>query len=324
MCGQGNTLWPLPTLRYGGFMKSYLIRRVLQVIPVMFLITIIVFCLVYVAGDPVSMMLPLDAPPEQAAALRTALGVDRPLIVQYGSFLGRLMKGDFGDSFRYKSSALDIVLERIPATFELAFYSMIFATIIAIPMGVWSATRKNSILDLFITGVSVLGRAMPNFWLGIMLILVLSVNFKMLPVSGRGTWRHMVLPALSLGLAIAAEMTRLIRSSMLEILQQDFIKTAKSKGVKNFLVIYKHAFTNCLIPVITIMAVQISELLGGAFITEAVFAWPGIGQLIVQAVNGRDMAILQAAIFVVAVMVIIINFLADILYSIVDPRVKFK
>lgn len=309
---------------WGGFMKNYLIKQLLQIVPVLFLITLIVFCLVYIVGDPVSMMLPLDAPPEQVAALRSALGVDRPLIVQYASFLGRLVKGDFGDSFRYKSPALEIVLERIPATLQLAFYSMIFATITAIPMGIWSATRKNSILDLFITGASVLGRAMPSFWLGIMLVLVLSVNFQIFPVSGRGTWVHMVLPALTLGVAIAAEMTRLIRSSMLEILQQDFIKTAKSKGIKDYLVIYKHAFTNSLIPVITIMAVQISQLVGGALVVETVFAWPGLGQLFVQAVNGRDMAIIQAAVFVVAIMVITINFLADILYSIVDPRVKYK
>lgn len=305
-------------------MKNYLIKQLLQIVPVLLLITLIVFCLVYVVGDPVSMMLPLDAPPEQVAALRSALGVDRPLITQYISFLGRLLKGDFGNSFRYKSPALDIVLERIPATLELSFYSMLCATVIAIPMGIWSATRKNSILDLFVTGTSVLGRAMPGFWLGIMLVLILSVNFQIFPVSGRGTWQHLVLPALTLGLSIAAEMTRLIRSSMLEILQQDFIKTAKSKGVKDYLVIYKHAFTNSLIPVITIMAVQISQLVGGALVVETVFAWPGLGQLFVQAVNGRDMAILQAAIFVVAIMVIIINFMADILYSIVDPRVKFK
>jgi peptide/nickel transport system permease protein len=305
-------------------MKNYLIKRLMQIIPVLFLITLIVFCLVYVAGDPVSMMLPLDAPPEQVEALRAELGVDRPLAVQYISFLGRLSKGEFGDSFRYKSPALEIVLERIPATLELAFYAMIFATIIAIPMGIWSATKKNSILDIFITGTSVLGRAMPSFWLGIMLMLILSVNYQIFPVSGRGTWQHMVLPALTLGVSIAAEMTRLIRSSMLEIMHQDFIKTAKSKGLRDFYVIYKHAFTNSLIPVITIMALQTSHLVGGALITETVFAWPGLGQLFVQAVNGRDMAILQAAIFVVAIMVIIINFLSDILYSVVDPRVKFK
>lgn len=305
-------------------MKQYLIKRLLQIIPVLFIITFIVFCMVYVAGDPTAMMLPLDAPDEQVAALRESLGLDRSLIEQYISFLGRLLKGDFGESFRYREPALGIVLERIPATLELTAASMLFATIIAIPMGIWSATRQNTFIDLFITGTSVLGKAMPGFWLGIMLMLFLAVNNQILPVSGRGTLANLVLPGLTLGVGLAAEMTRLIRSNMLEILGQDYIKTAKSKGLSDRIVIYKHAFMNSLIPVITIMAVQTSHLVGGALTTEAVFAWPGLGQLIVQAANGRDMAILQAAIFIVAIMVIIINFVADFLYCLVDPRVKLK
>ncbi|MGB4181949.1 MAG: ABC transporter permease [Dethiobacteria bacterium] len=305
-------------------MINYLCRRFLQIVPVLFLITLIVFCLVYVAGDPVSLMLPLDAPPEQFEALRSSLGLDRPLPVQYLSFLSRLARGDFGESFRYKQPALDIVIERIPATLELALVSMIFATIISIPMGIWSATRKDTVIDIFITGLSVLGKAMPGFWLGIMLILLFAVNTQIFPVSGRGTLMHLVLPALTLSVSLAAEMTRLTRSSIIEILSQDYIRTARSKGVNNFSVICKHAFKNCLIPLITIMAVQTSQLVGGALVIEAVFAWPGLGQLIVQAANARDMAILQAAVFIVALMVICINFLADILYTLVDPRVTLK
>ncbi len=305
-------------------MKSYLVKRTFQIIPVLFLITLIVFCMVYVAGDPVSMMLPLDAPQEQVVALRASLGLDQPLLTQYGRFLARLAHGDFGDSFRYKEPALGIVLERIPATLELCGISMLFAVIIAIPMGIWSAIKKNTFVDIFISGTSVLGRAMPGFWLGIMLVLLLSVNNQVFPVSGRGTLAHLVLPALTLGVSIAAEMTRLIRSSMIETLGQDYIKSARSKGLGSFVVIVKHAFKNVLIPVITIMAVQISHLLGGAFTVEAVFAWPGIGQLIVQASNGRDMAILQAAILVISVMVILINFIADLLNCLVGPRIKLK
>ena len=305
-------------------MKRYLIKRLLQIIPVLFIITFIVFCMVYVAGDPTAMMLPLDAPDEQVAALRESLGLDRPLIEQYISFLGRLLRGDFGESFRYREPALGIVLERIPATLELTAASMLLATLIAIPMGIWSATRQNTFIDLFITGTSVLGKAMPGFWLGIMLMLFLAVNNQILPVSGRETLANLVLPGLTLGVGLAAEMTRLIRSNMLEILGQDYIKTAKSKGLSDRVVIYKHALKNSLIPVITIMAVQTSHLVGGALTIEAVFAWPGLGQLIVQAANGRDMAILQAAIFIVAIMVIIINFVADFLYCLVDPRVKLK
>ncbi|MCV0378337.1 ABC transporter permease [Nitratireductor sp.] len=303
-------------------MKKYILKQLFQIVPVLFIITFIVFCLVYVAGDPVSMMLPLDAPPEQIASLRAKLGLDQPLMVQYFTYMGNLLQGDFGNSFRYSQPALEIVLERVPATLELAFSSMLVATVLAVPLGIWSATSRNSALDLLITGGSVLGKAMPNFWLGIMLILLLAVTFRVFPVSGRGGWQHLVLPSITMGTAIAAEMTRLIRSSMLEILEQDYVKTARSKGISSFLVVYKHAFRNALIPVITIMALQTSHLVGGALITESVFAWPGLGQLIVQAVNGRDMAILQAAIIITAFMVIAINMMADLLYRVVDPRIQ--
>lgn len=306
----------------GREMKKYILKQLFQIVPVLFIITFIVFCLVYVAGDPVSMMLPLDAPPEQIASLRAKLGLDQPLMVQYFTYMGNLLQGDFGNSFRYGQPALEIVLERVPATLELAFSSMLVATVLAVPLGIWSATSRNSALDLLITGGSVLGKAMPNFWLGIMLILLLAVTFRVFPVSGRGGWQHLVLPSITMGTAIAAEMTRLIRSSMLEILEQDYVKTARSKGISNFLVVYKHAFRNALIPVITIMALQTSHLVGGALITESVFAWPGLGQLIVQAVNGRDMAILQAAIIITAFMVIAINMMADLLYRVVDPRIQ--
>lgn len=305
-------------------MRQYLFKTILQIIPVLFLITIIVFLLVHASGDPVSLMLPDTATDEDRQNLTAALGLDRPLIQQYFTFLGNLLQGDFGKSFRYDEAALPIVLDRLPATFELAFAAMIVANVIAIPLGIISATRRNSLLDLFATGAAVLGKAMPHFWLGIMFILLFSVKLGMFPVSGRGTFAHLVLPAITLGSGIAAEMTRLIRSSMLEILGQDYIRTARSKGLREKIVIYKHAFRNSMIPVITIMALQISSLISGAIITEAIFAWPGMGQLIVQAVNTRDMAIVQAAVFVIAVVVIISNTVADILYRVLDPRIKFN
>lgn len=303
-------------------MNSYLLRRIAQTVPTLLLITLIVFVLVYVTGDPVSMMLPLDAPQKQVDALRIALGVDQPLWQQYFQFLGRLVQGDFGESFRYRQPALGLVIERLPATLELAGMSMLIAVVIAVPLGIWSAVRKGTAIDFFVTGFSALGKAMPSFWLGIVLVLMLAVSYQIFPVSGRGTLTHLVLPAATLGLSVATEMTRLIRSSMLEILSQDYIRTARSKGVRNALVTYKHALINALNPVITIMALQISGLVGGALTVEVVFAWPGMGQLIVQAANGRDMAVLQAAIFVIALMVIIVNLLADILYVVVDPRIK--
>jgi peptide/nickel transport system permease protein len=305
-------------------MKKFLIRRLLQIIPVLFIISFVVFALVHVAGDPVALMLPEDATEEDIRILREALNLDKPFLVQYGTYVLNMLQGNFGESFKYGQEALPIVLERLPATLELAAASMIVATIIAIPLGIWSATKQNSFLDLFATGGAVLGKAMPNFWLGIMLILLLAVNYQIFPVSGRGTLTHLVLPAITLGTGVAAEMTRLIRSSMIEILHQDYVRTARSKGVRDSIVTYKHAFRNSLIPVVTIMALQTSSLVGGALITETVFSWPGLGQLLVQAVNSRDMAIVQAAVFVIAFMVIGMNLMADIIYRLLDPRIKYN
>lgn len=304
-------------------MKKYLIRRILQIIPVLFLVSLFVFALVYVAGDPVALMLPEDATPEEKEVLREALGLDKPFVVQYANFVGDLLQGNFGKSFRYGQEALPIVLERIPATLQLAFTSMVIATLIAVPMGIWSATKRNTFIDLVASGGSVLGKAMPNFWLGIMLILLLAVNYQIFPVSGRGTMLHLVLPSITLGTSVAAEMTRLIRSSMVETLSQDYVRTARSKGVRDSLVVYKHAFRNALVPVITITFLQMSSLVGGALITEVVFSWPGLGQLLVQSIYGKDMAVVQAAIFVVAFMIIIINLIADILYRVLDPRIQY-
>ncbi len=304
--------------------RQFFVKSIMQFIPVLFLISLIVFLLVHVSGDPVTLMLPDTATDEDHGALTAALGLDQPLYVQYFKFMAQLVQGDFGNSFRYHQPALPIVLDRLPATFELAAAAMLVATVIAIPLGIISATKRNSFWDVFATGAAVLGKAMPHFWLGIMFILLFSVNLGMFPVSGRGTLLHLVLPAVTLGTGIAAEMTRLIRSSMLEILGQDYIRTARSKGVAEKLVIYKHAFRNSLIPVVTIMALQISTLISGALITETIYAWPGMGQLIIQAVNTRDMAIVQAAVFVIAFLVILSNMLADLVYRLLDPRIKFN
>lgn len=276
------------------------------------------------AGDPVALMLPEDASESDREALRTALGLNDPFFIQYIRFLIDLGQGNFGTSFRYNQAALPLVLERLPATLELAAASMVIATLMAIPLGIYSARKQNSLVDLFITGGSVLGKAMPNFWLGILLILLFAVNTQVFPVSGRGTLMHLILPAITLGTGIAAEMTRLIRSSMLEILNQDYIRTAKSKGVSNSILVYKHAFRNSLIPVVTIMGLQISHLVSGALITESVFSWPGLGQLLVQAVNGRDMAVVQAAVFIIAVLVIIVTLITDIIYRLLDPRIHYS
>lgn len=309
----------------GGYLLgNYLVQRLLQIIPVLLIITFVVFTLVYVAGDPVSLMLPEDASPADREALREALGLNEPFLHQYIQFVTDITRGNFGTSFRYNQEALPLVLERLPATFELAIASMVVATIISIPLGIYSARKRNSFTDIFITGSSVLGKAMPNFWLGIMLILFLAVNYTIFPVSGRGTLMHLVLPAITLGTGIAAEMTRLIRSSMLDILGEDYIRTATSKGLSEGKVVFKHAFRNSLISVVTIIGLQVTHLVSGALITETVFSWPGLGQLLIQAVNGRDMAVVQAAVFVIAILVILINLLTDLTYRLLDPRIKYS
>ncbi|WP_179031126.1 ABC transporter permease [Paenibacillus kribbensis] len=305
-------------------MSKYIGKTMLQVVPVLFIITLIVFILVHVTGDPVAMMLPDTATAEDRRILTEALGLDQPLYVQYYIFLSNLVQGDFGTSFRYSEPALPIVLERLPASFELAAASMIIACCLAIPLGIWSAVKRNSFIDIFISGVSVLGKAMPNFWVGIMLILVVAVHFGWTPVSGRGGLSHLILPAITLGTGIAAEMTRLIRSSMLEIIGQDYIRTARSKGIREMIVINKHALRNALIPVVTITGLQFTNLVGGSLVTETVFSWPGMGQLIVQAINTHDMAIIQASVFVISILVILITVITDIAYKVLDPRIKYN
>jgi len=305
-------------------MKKYLIRSLLQVIPVLFLISLIVFVLVHVTGDPVTLMLSDTATDEDRAILIQALGLDQPLYVQYFKFLGHLVQGDFGNSFRYQEPALPIVLERLPASFELAIASMVVATVIAIPFGILSATKRNSFLDIFVTGSAVLGKAMPSFWLGIMLILLFSVKLGLLPVSGEGTFAHLILPAITLGTGIAAEMTRLIRSSMLEILQQDYIRTARSKGLSERLVVYRHAFRNSLIPVITIMALQTSHLIGGTLITETVFSWPGMGKLLIDSIINLDRPVVVAYLMLIVFFLVMLNLIVDIIYTVLDPRVRLE
>ncbi|WP_158734573.1 ABC transporter permease [Alteribacillus sp. YIM 98480] len=305
-------------------MSNYIRRRIIQLLPVMFIIVFIVYCLVYLAGDPVLLMLPENATEEDIARMRAALNLDQPFYIQFFTYISNVIQGDFGESFRYNQPALGLVLERLPATIELAVASMIVAIGIAIPLGIWSALKRNSITDVFITGGTVLGQAMPNFWLGIMLILIFAVNLQIFPVSGTGTYAHLVLPAITLGTGIAAQIARLTRSSMLETLNQDYIRTAKSNGINWFSVVYLHAFRNSLIPVVTITAMQTNALIGGALVTEMIFAWPGLGQLLIQAIHARDMAIVQASVFIIAIIVILMNFIADILYKVLDPRIEYK
>ncbi len=305
-------------------MAKYLIKRVLQMIPVLLIITLIVFLLVNVAGDPTASMLPLDATEADREALRESMGLNRPLYVQYLDFLGNAITGDFGVSYRYNQPAVELALQRIPASVQLAGAALVMAIVVAIPLGILSAMFANSPLDLAISGVSVLGRAMPNFWVGILLILLFSVELNLLPVSGSGTPAHLILPAVTLGIQSASQIIPLIRSNMLAIMHEDYIRTARSKGLREMGVVCIHAFKNALVPVVTIVALEIPGLIGGALITETVFAWPGLGQFLIQAINNQDMSVVQVCIFLIAVITLVANLLADIVYCLIDPRIRYS
>ncbi|NOU96184.1 ABC transporter permease subunit [Paenibacillus sp. LMG 31456] len=305
-------------------MKNYIFKSVLQLIPLLLLISLIVFLLVHVSGDPVALMLPENATEADRIALSAALGLDQPVYVQFYRFMSGIVQGDFRNSFRYHQQALPIVLERLPASLELSIASILVAILISFPLGILSALKRNSVWDIVITGFSVLGKAAPNFWVAIMLILIFSVQMSLFPVSGRGGFAHLILPAITLGSGLAAKLTRLIRSNLLEVLSQDYVRTARSKGLSETVVVCKHALRNSLLPVVTVIAMDLSGLLGGSLITETIFAWPGMGQLIIQAVNTKDMAIVQAAVFVISIIVVICNLFADILYRYLDPRIKYN
>jgi len=304
-------------------MLRYFLKRIGQMIPVLLIITLIVFLLVNVAGDPTANMLPLDAPPEAREALREAMGLNRPLAVQYVDYLGDVLRGDFGTSYRSNLPAFELAMERIPVSLKLAGTALLFALIMAIPLGIFSAQFANSPFDLVVSGISVLGRAMPNFWVGIMLILLFAVHLKWFPVSGAATASSLVLPALTLAIQSASQIIPLVRSNMLSIMNEDYIRTARSKGLRESLIICTHAFKNALVPVVTIVALELPGLIGGALITETVFAWPGLGQFLIQAINNKDMAVVQVCIFLIAVITLAANLLADLVYCLIDPRIRY-
>jgi ABC-type dipeptide/oligopeptide/nickel transport system permease component len=302
--------------------KSYILKRLFHSVFVLIGISVVVFIILHLTGDPAALLMPMDATPEQVAQFRKEMGFTDPLLVQYWRFFKGTLRLDFGLSFRHSQPALDLVLERMPATIQLTITAMIIAMIIAVPVGIISAIRRNSILDhIGMTG-ALLGQSTPVFWLGIMLILVFSVTFQWFPSSGRGTLEHLILPAVTLGMFSMARTARMMRSSMLEVLGQEYMKTARAKGLSPRMVILKHALKNALIPVVTIVGMELGTLLGGAVITETIFAWPGVGRLAVQAIYNRDYPVVQAAVFLLASIFVLVNLVVDILYTYLDPRVK--
>ena len=316
-------------------MTLYLFRRFWQSLLVLFGVSLIVFILLHLSGDPAILMMPPDATKEDIDNFRKLMGFNDPLFLswppwrvltdtQYGRFLGGVMRGDFGNSFRHQQPALGLVLERMGATIQLTLAAMGIAVCVAIPVGILSAVKRNTALDHLGMLMALLGQSMPVYWLGIMFILLFAVRLNLLPAFGAGSWKHLVLPAITLGAFSMARIARLTRSGMLEVLGQEYIRTARAKGVRDLTVILKHALKNAAIPVITVIGLDLGTLLGGAVITETIFAWPGVGRLAIQAIANRDYPVVQAAVFVLATIFVLINFLVDVLYSYVDPRVAYK
>jgi ABC-type dipeptide/oligopeptide/nickel transport system permease component len=305
-------------------MTSFLVRRLAQALLVVLGVSIVVFVMLHLTGDPALLLLPPDATAEEIARFRAAMGFDDPLLVQYGRFLAGALAGDFGESLRHGQPAMGLVLERLPATAELAGAAMAVALAIAIPAGIVSAVRRNRPVDYLATVVALFGQSMPTFWLGIMLILTFAVHLQVLPSSGRGDVAHLVLPAVTLGLFTTARMMRLTRSGMLEVLGQDYIRTARAKGMGEGPVVWKHALRNAAVPLLTIAGLELGALLGGAVVTETVFAWPGVGRLSLQAIYNRDYPVVQAAVFVLATTFVAVNLLVDVAYAYLDPRIRIQ
>lgn len=284
--------------------------------------SVIIFVISRLSGDPVTLMLPMEAPQSAIDALKQELGLDRPLWEQYLLFLWKAIQGDFGQSYRWQMPALTLVFERLPATIYLALAAFAFSLVLAIPLGVLSAVYRGSWLDQIGRIIAMLGQAVPSFWVGLVLILVFAVTLQWLPAFGADGVQHVILPAIALGWYPIAAQTRIIRSGMLEVLDSDYIRMGRSVGTPERLLIWKYAFRNALLPLVTIMGVYFASMLSGAFVVETVFAWPGLGRTVVEAVFARDYPVVQAGVLVTSILFVLSNFLVDLSYSVIDPRIR--
>ncbi|HYM91425.1 MAG TPA: ABC transporter permease [bacterium] len=301
---------------------AFLVYRLFRTLIALWLVSTVVFVVMRLSGDPVPLLLPPDAPVAEMERVRHDLGLDRPLAVQYAVFIGNVLRGDFGRSIHFRQPAMGVALSYLPATFELGLAAFVIAVVIAFPVGVLSAVRRNSPLDHGAMALALVGQSAPTFFLGILFILVFSLQLDLFPTSGRGDWRHLVLPALTLGAFAMASIARITRSAVLEVQRADFIRTARAKGLGEFVVVAKHTLKNAALPILTITGLQFGTLLGGAVVTETVFAWPGMGRLAIQSIYNRDYPVVQSTVFIAAVLFIFINLGLDAVYSVLDPRVR--
>jgi len=321
-------------------MLGYLIKRMLQCIGVLFCVSLVVFVIMYYSGDPVEMMLPPEATEKQVEALRHHLGLNKPFHAQYVSFLNNALQGDLCTSFVFNKPAVGLIVERIPATVELAVSAMVLAVIIGIPAGMYAAIRPASWLSKSIMTGSLLGISLPVFWLGIILVLIFSVILGWLPSSGRGEtallagirlgfptkngFLHLILPSLTIAIFQLALIIRLVRAGMMEVMLQDFIKFLKAKGLSERRIVFVHAMKNILIPVVTIIGLQLGNIIAFAIVTETIFAWPGMGKLVIDSIHGLDRPVVLAYLLIVSLMFVLLNFLVDVVYTFLDPRIRLR
>jgi len=306
-------------------MLSFLFSRLASALFVIFGVTCLVFLFLHmVPGDPVEVMLGESAQPADREALRHALGLDQPLLTQFGQYMGNLLQLDLGKSLYSQRPIVDMLIERIPATVQLAVSSLIVAVLIAFPLGVLAAVKKDSHWDQGAMGLSLIGVSIPNFLMGPILILVFSLWLGWFPVSGRDGFASLILPALTLGTAMAAILSRMVRATLLETLNEDYIRTARAKGLSERLIVWRHAMRNAMLPVITLLGLQLGVLLGGAVITEVVFSWPGLGQLTIESIQRRDYPVVQACVLIISLTYVVVNTLTDLVYGWLDPRIRLE
>jgi peptide/nickel transport system permease protein len=305
-------------------MARYLLVRLAHAILVVIGVSLIVFLLTHMGGDPASLLLPPNASEQEIQEFRHAMGFDKPLPVQLVDYLARLAHADFGRSFRYDQPALDVVLERVGATLVLGGFALGLSVLIAVPLGILAALRRNSVWDSLSLIISLSGQALPVFWFGILLIILFAVTLRWLPASGGGDLQHLVLPGVTLAAYSLAVISRLLRSSLLEVLGAEYVRTARAKGLREQVVLIRHALKNALMPVVTVLGLQVGTLLGGAVITEEVFAYPGMGRLAVQAILGRDFSLIQAFVVLSAITIVCANLVVDLAYGWLDPRVRLR
>lgn len=306
-------------------MTKYLLKRLWQSMIAIFGITVVVFVILHLTGDPVELMVSPTTPQEQMDILREQLGYNDPLHIQYIRYIKGLLVGDFGTSYYYHEPALKVVLERVPATMELACAALLISVLLGIPAGIISAIKRNSFTDSVIRILALLGQCLPAFWLGIMLIMLFSVKLGWFPTGGNEEgWKSLIMPAFTLGLFSAATICRLLRSNMIEVMSKEYIDVAKAKGLRSYVVIMKHAFKNAFSSILTMLGMQFASLLGGSVITETVFAWPGVGRLVIQSIQSSDFAVVQCIVFLMAMVFVVTNLIVDLLYSVINPRVRLQ